>query len=188
MKALYSALLGATLVCTLLAPRPAAAHSASDAFLTLDTAADASVQGQWDIALRDLDFVLGLDDDGNGEITWGEVRRHQAAIAHYALAHLTLLGDGRVCPLTLTKQLIDNHADGAYAALFFRARCGGAKTTLTVDYRLFFDIDPSHRAILVAHQGEDTATAVLSPQNAKVKLKLMPPAAGPKAQSAAASR
>lgn len=188
MKALYSGLLGATLVCTLLAPRPAVAHSASDAFLTLDTAADTTVQGQWDIALRDLDFVLGLDDDGNGEITWGEVRKHQAAIAHYALAHLTLLGDGHVCPLTLTKQLIDNHADGAYAALFFRAHCGGAKTTLTVDYRLFFDIDPSHRAILVAHQGEDTATAVLSPLNAKVKLKLTPPAAGPKAQSAAASR
>jgi hypothetical protein len=30
------------------------------------------VTGRWDIALRDLDFALGLDADGDGEITWGE--------------------------------------------------------------------------------------------------------------------
>jgi hypothetical protein len=32
-----------------------------------------TVRGQWDIALRDLDFAIGLDTDADGEITWGEV-------------------------------------------------------------------------------------------------------------------
>ncbi len=63
----------------------AAAHSASDAYLTLTEGTAISnstviVHGQWDIALRDLDFALTLDDNGDGRLTWGEVRRHQAAI------------------------------------------------------------------------------------------------------------
>ncbi len=167
----------AALACCALAASNAGAHSASDAYLTLDAQADGSVRGQWDIALRDLDFALRLDDDGDGNITWGEVRRHQPAVGRYALERLTLSADGRPCKVTLLKQMIDRHADGAYAALFFEARCTGSPARLTLAYRLFFDIDPSHRAILVAHAGADTATAVLAPQNAKVDLKLVPQAA-----------
>ncbi|MBS0445313.1 MAG: hypothetical protein JSR59_05105 [Proteobacteria bacterium] len=163
---------------------PAQAHSASDAYLTLEARAaePAVVQGLWDIALRDLDFVLGLDDDGNGAITWGELRRHQAEIARYALAHLTLTADGKTCAIGVTRQWVDGHADGSYAALFFEARCPAKPVRLTLDYRLFFDIDPSHRAIVVAHAGADTATAVLAPDHARIDL-----AVAPRAASTAAS-
>jgi hypothetical protein len=30
--------------------------------------------GQWDIALRDLDYAIGLDQDGDGQLTWDEIR------------------------------------------------------------------------------------------------------------------
>jgi hypothetical protein len=53
-----------------------AAHKASDSYLILDVNGR-EVSGQWDIALRDIDFALGLDADGNGEITWGELRARQ---------------------------------------------------------------------------------------------------------------
>jgi len=171
----HAALLVTAIAVGTLWPSPARAHSASDAYLTLDQRADGSLQGQWDIALRDLDFVLGLDGDGDGNITWAEVRNHQAAIARYALSQLKVRSGGRDCPLEVSRQLIDRHADGAYVALFFQSRCPGDRASLTLEYRLFFDIDPSHRAIVVAHQGEDTATAVLSPQNARIDLKLAPP-------------
>jgi hypothetical protein len=152
----------------------AEAHSASDAYLTLDLQSPSPiVRGQWDIALRDLDFVLKLDDDGNGQITWEELRHHQEGIGKYALAHLKVLGDGTICPLTITKQRVANHADGAYAVVFFEARCAVSMQRLTLDYGLFFDIDPSHRAIVVAHTGGDTATALMSPQNARIDLKLI---------------
>ena len=60
-------------------PTAVNAHSASDAYLTLMTepaasSRKASIHGQWDIALRDLDFVLKLDTNGDGRLTWGEVR------------------------------------------------------------------------------------------------------------------
>jgi len=71
----------------------ACAHSASDAYLTLTADAPspsrkAAMHGQWDIAQRDLDFVLKLDDDGDGRVTWGEVRHHLSVIEQYAYAHL----------------------------------------------------------------------------------------------------
>ena len=44
------------------------AHKASDSYLVVD-AKGATVSVQWDIALRDIDFAIGLDANGNGEIT-----------------------------------------------------------------------------------------------------------------------
>jgi hypothetical protein len=169
-----------TAMAATLANVAALAHSASDAYLTLTvqsaaasgSAAHTVVHGQWDIALRDLDFVLKLDDDGDGKIVWGELRRHQKPVADYAYAHILLTGDGTVCRIEPTRQAVDFHADGAYAVLFFDAVCGGATKRLTLDYRLFFKIDPSHRGILVLHSGDKVATSVLSPANAKIDLGL----------------
>lgn len=153
------------------------AHSASDAYLTLtrDVAAAPGkiiLHGQWDIALRDLDFVLKLDDDGDGHVTWGEVRRHEAAIERYAYRTLSLGGPGNACVVKPVRQMIDDHADGAYAALFFDAECARAPRKLTLRYTLFFGIDPSHRGIFVMHSGDNVATALFSPENTLIDLSL----------------
>jgi hypothetical protein len=152
----------------------AAAHSASDAYLTL-TAAQASprtlLHGQWDIALRDLDFVLKLDDNGDGRVTWGETKHHQSDIERYAYAHLHVADDaGSACTIKPTAQMIDDHADGAYAALFFDVVCAHASKKIDLRYDLFFAIDPSHRGIFVMRDADSIATAVLSPQNASISL------------------
>ena len=163
-----------------LASMAACGHSASDAYLTLtkEPPSQASgahqtvVRGQWDIALRDLDFVLKLDDNGDGNIVWGELRKHQPAIARYAYAYLRFSADGRECRMVPTSQMVDDHADGAYASLMFEITCVGAPTRLTVDYRLFFAVDPSHRAILVFRNGENMSTSVLSPDRPRINLEL----------------
>src|SRR5246127_3737269 len=97
---------------------PAEAHKPSDSYLTLSLDRE-HVAGQWDIALRDLDFAIGLDADGNREITWGEVKAKHQEIAAYALARLAIAADGAPCPTNVTQHLIDNHSDGAYAVLRF---------------------------------------------------------------------
>jgi hypothetical protein len=155
---------------------PAQAHSASDAYLTLTSdgaifTGHGEIHGQWDIALRDLDFVLKLDDDGDGRVTWGEVRNHQGAIENYAYRHLQIdAGAANTCFIKHQRQMVDAHADGAYAALFFDIVCAHAARKLTLNYTLFFDIDPSHRAVFVMHKGTDISTALLSPDNAKIDL------------------
>jgi hypothetical protein len=156
----------------------AAAHSASDAYLTLDvltrptTAAATVGHGQWDIALRDLDFALSLDANGDGKITWREVAARRADIERYALAGLKLSRGGKHCRLAPSRQLIANHTDGAYAALLFDFSCPSARGDLELDYGLFFSIDPSHRGILTVRAGANVATAVLAPERRHLALGL----------------
>ena len=148
------------------------AHSASDAYLTLDIASRGTatvIEARWDIALRDLHFVLALDDDGDGNITWGEVKRHRAQIESYAYGRLRASSDGHPCAIEPVSHRIASRADGAYAALSFRIVCNAAGK-VALDYRLLFDVDPTHRGIVVARSGNATATALMSPANARMEL------------------
>jgi hypothetical protein len=156
-------------LAAVLSSAAAQGHSASDAYLTFTRAVQDAhstgpivIHAQWDIALRDLDFVLKLDDDGDGDIVWGELRKHQLAIAQYAYQFLKLGADGAPCEIKPTAQMVDGHADGTYASLMFDVVCSGAPKRLTLDYRLFFAVDPSHRAILLMRNGSNISTAVLS--------------------------
>jgi len=155
-------------------PGLAHAHKPSDSYLMLSLQGN-QVIGQWDIALRDLDFAIGLDADGNGEITWGEVKAKHAEIAAYAMARLAIAADGAACPITVTQHLIDNHSDGAYAVLRFAAACPSVPEDLRVTYRLFSDIDPQHRGLLRLQAGGDTRTAIFGPAAAQQTFRLTQP-------------
>ncbi len=137
------------------------AHKPSDSYLTLKVD-DKTVNGQWDIALRDLDFAIGLDANGDADITWGEVKAKHTEIAAYALARLRLAVDGAECPSEAGEHLIDNHSDGAYAVLRFSAECPKRVRNLDVKYQLFFDLDPQHKGLLNFEVGGVTRTAIFS--------------------------
>jgi len=156
-----------------LAAQFAQAHKPSDSYLAV-LAEEGGLRGQWDIALRDLDFALGLDSDGNGEITWGELRARHDDIATYALARLAVSADGRRCALAPTAHLVDDHSDGAYEAMRFSIDCGkrAAPREIEVEYSLFFDLDPSHRGLLRVQHAGGTVTAILSPERPKQKFEL----------------
>ena len=145
------------------------AHKPSDSYLVLDVAGK-EVSGQWDIALRDLDMAIGLDQDGNGDLTWDEVRARHDAIAAYALARLTLSSGGVACPLRVTEQLLDDHSDGAYAVLRLRATCAADIAVLDAGDRLLFDIDPQHKGLLRLTYQAQTSTAIFTPDNPVQKL------------------
>ena len=149
-----------------LAAAPALAHKPSDSYLALTVDA-AKVEGQWDIALRDLDFAIGLDTNADGDITWGEVKARHADIAAYALARLALRSGATPCPTRVTEHLVDDHSDGAYAVLRFTAICSDPITSLEVDYSLLFDVDPQHRGLLRLEHAGATRTAIFSPERGR---------------------
>ncbi len=165
------ALLLTLLLCLTL---PAQAHKPSDSYLTVDVK-DNKVEGKWDIALRDLDFALNLDQDGNGELTWDEVRSQHGAIAAYALGRLALTNGARACTVTAGAQLIDRHTDGAYTVLKFSALCPGTVTSLGVNYRLFAELDPQHKGLLKLVSDGATSTAIFSPDTASQTLSVRAP-------------
>src|SRR6185503_4473871 len=138
----------------------ALAHKPSDSYLTV-YADGQSLKGQWDIALRDLEYAVGLDADGDGAITWGELKAKQAEVDAYVLARLALRAEGKPCRLAPTEHLVDDHTDGAYAVLRFDAKCeAGTYAKAEVEYSLFFDLDPTHRGLLRVERGKDSITGI----------------------------
>jgi hypothetical protein len=154
---------------------PAQAHKASDSYLSL-AVQDQRIDGQWDIALRDLEMAVGLDANDDAAITWDEVRARHEAIAAYALARLRLASEGVDCPMRVTAHLIDSHTDGAYAVLRLQGACPAPVATLSIDYNLLFDIDPQHKGLLKLTHGASTSTAIFAPDARSQALQIAAPA------------
>jgi len=142
---------------------PAMAHKASDSYLTLQVQGE-QVTGQWDIALRDIDFAIGLDADGDGTINWGELRARHDAVAAWAFSALTLTRGGD-CPLQVTQHQVDEHTDGTYAVLKFVATCPASTGDVALDYRLLFDLDALHRGLLRLDVDDLTHSSVFAPDS-----------------------
>ena len=181
------------LAMLLLAGHAAAlAHKPSDSYLTLSasptqaqtTQTGQSITARWDIALRDLDYVLQLDRDGNGELTWAETRQREADITKLATGALLVSADSQACPWSASAPMqLDKHSDGTYAVLSLAAQCPAttsAPKTISATYSLFFDVDPSHRGLVQwlapgAKADETTAQALIfSTESSSQALSLTP--------------
>jgi hypothetical protein len=147
------------------------AHKSSDSYLTLKVSEN-RIEGQWDIALRDLDYAIGLDSDDDGAITWGELRGKRDAVTAYAFNHLHI-GNGKApCQIAPKNYLVDSHTDGAYSVLQFTVDCDGAPSELGIDYTLLFDLDPQHRGLLRIDYRDVAHSAVFGPDNSKQQIEL----------------
>ena len=153
---------------------PAQAHKPSDSYLKLSVA-EQTIAGQWDIALRDLDYAIGLDRNGDGRLTWDEIRSHHQDIAGYALQRLTLATGAGACAVTAGEQLIAQHTDGAYSVLRFQAHCPDPVDMLEIGYRLFADLDAQHKGLVQIQHGDNTSTAIFSPEQAQQSIALRNP-------------
>ena len=129
---------------------------------------------QWSISVRDLDYAIGMDSDGDGAITWGELRQHEAAIDAYALARLRLAGDNATCTIGPVVHLADQLSDGAYAVLRFQALCPHVPQRVLVQYGLLFDLDPLHRGLLTLAIGRVPHAFALSPAHQDVSFDVTP--------------
>ncbi len=130
---------------------------------------DAQTRGRLrlDLALADLQQAFGLDRNADGELTWGELRSQAPEVQDYVRRHLTLrVGSDEAaaaCSLPAPDVLIDEHADGPYAVFVYTVDCLRADARIEVDYRLLYEVDPAHRALLrVSVDGQPVASSVLS--------------------------
>jgi hypothetical protein len=90
------------------------------------------------------------------------VRARQPAIAAYALSRLDLASGGTACALKVDRQLIDRHTDGSYAVLRLTGHCPQSGPALVIDYRLLFDIDPTHRGLMQYVHGGRTDSVIFA--------------------------
>jgi hypothetical protein len=144
----------------LLAAPFAEAHIASNGFLSLKVDR-AQISGALELALRDGELAVGLDRNGDGKVTWGELRASQAALQAYVLGHLRLAGADGACTIGIGPVQVNERVDGNYLWLPFSAACGNAPKRLSIDYRVLDTVDPSHRGLLTLSANDATQTAVL---------------------------
>lgn len=138
----------ALIVATVCTATSAHAHKPSDSFLKL-TADGEQLGVRWDISLRDLDFVIGVDGNGDGDVVWGEVLQRRDAICEYVLPKLRIDSAGQECRLELQNLMAIDHSDGGYVVLQLAGRRPRSAGALRMRYELFFDVDPTHRGLLL---------------------------------------
>jgi hypothetical protein len=143
----------------LLAAPLAQAHIASTGFLSLNVDR-AQISGALELAMRDGELAVGLDRDGDGKVTWGELRANQSALQTYVLGHLRLQGD-ELCTMKVGAVQVNERVDGNYLWLPISAACGSALRRLSIEYRFLEAEDPSHRGLLTLSANGAIQTAVL---------------------------
>ena len=153
------------------------AHKPSDAYLRIGAASRSelatTVPLRWDLAVRDLDRVLGIDANRDGAITWGELRGADRATRDLLRAHLSATLESVPCAVTIAggeQPRVTHHSDGAYAVYDLELRCPAHGDALALRYDLLFELDPQHRA-LVRNLASDSIT-VLSRQERSMTVSL----------------
>jgi hypothetical protein len=138
----------------------AEAHIASNGFLTLSVEGP-RITGSMELALRDAELAVGLDMNGDGKISWGEVRSRQRELELYLRGNLVIGNGSERCAEEYGPVQINERVDGNYVWVPFTANCGSPTSQLSIDYRLLHGIDPSHRGLLTATAWGATQTGVL---------------------------
>jgi hypothetical protein len=156
-------------------PTSAHAHRTSDACIRLHLDGP-RLEGRLEIALRDLAHLVQLDPDGDGNVTWGEVRSAEAAIRRVVTQGLRCVADTQPLELAPGEVQISDIAGEPAASLAVSAAVPTGSRNLEIHYGLLFDLDPEHRGLLGFSGSGPGATFVFSPDRRQASFSLNTPA------------
>ncbi len=132
-------------VLALAASGLASGHAVSTAYVKLIDGSTAP-RLQVDMPLRDLDDALNLDAEGTGRITWGILAANEPRVAEWEMTGIRVSRANQPCTLRPTPLTVDTHAGTPHAVLTYEVDCPRAGA-YTLEYRLVFDRDRTHRAL-----------------------------------------
>jgi hypothetical protein len=137
-------------------------HQTTDSYLALSLT-NKQIEGRWAISLRDLDHVLAVDEDKDGEVSDAELSKANPKIEQYAFDHLKVLVDSKPVQPQHTGFELEEHSDAIYATLLFVLPTAANSADFQINYTLFNDTDPLHRGLFRFDLPNRTATAIFSP-------------------------
>ena len=163
MKVRAFAAAALTLLAVLLASAPALAHKPSDTYVTLELVGGRG-HGRVDLAVRDLDHAIGLDEDGDGLVTWREVEARREAVAALVRRGLVVTAPGGPCPIAIdpARLALATHTDGPYVVVPVGLVCASEAAPSAIRYELFFDVDPQNRGLFRLDRGGASRTHVFT--------------------------
>lgn len=155
-------------------PSPTWAHGDSDASLHL-TIETSGIRGRWEVAVRDLDFHVGLDADDDGRLSRDEWEARQPHATRYFLDRIRLVAENQPLDLVPTGWTTSSGSEGSLAQLHFQVRSDRILGSITLRSDAFFDDDPWHRLTTrwtASPMGD--ATAILSPDRRECPIGFAP--------------
>ena len=151
---------------------PALSHEASTSYLYWHSERANTLR--LDIALTDV--MLHLNPDIPATLTWGELKGREHAIAQRLLDGLTVKQGENACQPSATLNGLTHYTDETFSVWQVHWRCPENTNILkpvTLNYRLLFDQDSLHRAVLT----RDAPGMWLLPSGIQVLKPDSPPAA-----------
>ena len=139
------------------------AHTQSYGFLRA-TVHDDHISGQLELAVRDLDLAYALDADGDGNVTWGELRKRESELASLVLHKISIGPAKAPCDLVPGAIAIDSRGGESYAIFPFTGACELLGRQVRVGYDLMFGSDAQHRGLVDLGNGDIGRSTVMTPE------------------------
>jgi hypothetical protein len=138
------------------------AHAASTSFLIVEVPDSAQpVALRWDLSLADVAWMVFIDADYDGNVTWKEVEDTRPALSTALLAQLVVRRGDAPCAVRVQDFALAVRAEQNFLSVALRADCD-RPGLLAVGGPLFMSGDASQRVLLSARRGGEQLTFVLS--------------------------
>lgn len=150
------------LVGTFFATVPAYSHQLSTAYASMEINSQGLFTGELQVRFYDLEQAVGVDNNGDGELLWGELQSNKAIVQQYFSERFQLRRGDFPCSLAISEEWkIDTHYNESYLVVPMRAQCSLAGE-IVFRYEAFFDEDSEHKLLLRLGSNTAESSRVLS--------------------------
>ncbi len=145
------------------------AHPLSTAQLQLNHDEQGQINGQWSVALKDLEHVVGLDRDGDRELYWYEIKQAVPQILDYINQHLYLKSNLE-CPIrwSATPKLQQRYGE-VLLQLPMQASCNTSQP-ISLHYTAMFSQINSHKLLVSWQSPSKLQQGIIDPSNQQMQL------------------
>lgn len=150
------------------------AHQSGVSFLELNAASaphNKLLTGRWKIAVLDAQIALGLDDDQNNLITWGEILANSHRIGQFAKASIKLQQNNNDCSIAKKDLMLERLNNGLYIVVDLQFSCLSVDAkAITLNYTPMVNIDNSHNGVINYKTRHSDSVAILDQHNTQYEL------------------
>ncbi|WP_282145328.1 HupE/UreJ family protein [Alteromonas stellipolaris] len=144
------------------------AHELSSGYLTLSAGEEKTYSGELLLKPDDIGQVAGLDTNGNGALTWGEIHQNQPLLQSYIAKVLSIKVDDTPCKISLSMPNIRSVSGDSYLVSPIQVMCETAGT-LGIHYDGIFEHSPTHKLLVnVNLAGQSGVSSQSSTENTSV--------------------
>ena len=125
------------------------AHQLSTAYLELTKSENEqlTLNGQWKVAVMDLEHVVEFDKNADDVITWQEIKNQKGTIHQYLVEKISAQQNNEICAINSEGDLkIDSHFNESYIVTPIQISCPNSQS-FSINYSALFEVDANHKAI-----------------------------------------